>query len=109
LGNVAHTLHPAGGQGLNLALRDTESLVNILAEANQQGEQLGSMSVLQKYLDMQGRDQGRSIGFTHYLNRLFSSNNMSKVWLRKFGLLSIDLFPGLKQGFARQAMGLADK
>ncbi len=109
LGNVAHTLHPVGGQGLNLALRDTESLVNILAEANQQGEQLGSMSVLQKYLDMQGRDQGRSIGFTHYLNRLFSSNNMSKVWLRKFGLLSIDLFPGLKQGFARQAMGLADK
>ena len=109
LGNVAHTLHPVGGQGLNLALRDTESLVNILTEAVRQSKPLGSMSVLQEYLDIQAHDQGRSIEFTHHLNRLFSSNNTAKVWLRKFGLFSIDFFPGLKQGFARQAMGLSDK
>jgi 2-octaprenyl-6-methoxyphenol hydroxylase len=109
LGNVAHTLHPVGGQGLNLALRDTESLVSILAEAVRQNKPLGSMSVLQEYLDIQAHDQGKSIEFTHHLNRLFSSNNTAKVWLRKFGLFSIDFFPGLKQEFARQAMGLSDK
>jgi len=109
LGNVAHNLHPVAGQGLNLALRDTEALVNTLAKAQREAKPLGDMSVLQSYLQQQEADQQRTITFTHYITRLFSSNAPGKVWLRKFGLFSIDLVPSIRREFAKQAMGIATK
>lgn len=105
LGNVAHTLHPVAGQGLNLALRDAQTLVDTLLQANITGEAFGSMLVLQRYLQAQSADQDRAIVFTDYATRLFSSNQSARVLLRKFGLLAIDLIPALRHEFARQAMG----
>ncbi len=109
LGNVAHTLHPVAGQGLNLALRDSEVLAELLAAAYEQGESLGAMTVLQRYVDAQRRDQDATIDFSHYMTRLFSSGNPALIWARKFGLFSIDLIPVMKKTFARQAMGLAER
>ena len=106
LGNVAHTLHPVAGQGLNLALRDIECLVEVLAEAAAAQESPGAMPVLQRYLEAQDFDQQKSMAFTDTMVRLFSSNSVPKVWARKLGLLSIDLLPPLKRSFADQAMGL---
>ncbi|MEX0618100.1 MAG: 2-octaprenyl-6-methoxyphenyl hydroxylase [Pseudohongiellaceae bacterium] len=109
LGNVAHTLHPVAGQGLNLALRDVESLVLTLLSARQRGLPMGSMQALQEFMERQRRDQLTTIGFTHYLTRLFSSNKPALVWARKFGLFSIDLVPVVRRRFARQAMGFVDR
>lgn len=109
LGNVAHTLHPVAGQGLNLALRDSEVLAELLAAAHQEGQFLGAMTVLQRYVDAQRRDQDATIDFSHYMTRLFSSGNPALIWARKFGLFSIDLLPVMKKTFARQAMGLAER
>lgn len=109
LGNVAHTLHPVAGQGLNLALRDAEALTLTLREAERAGEALGGMSVLQAYEQKQRQDQSVTIQFSHYMTRLFSSSHPALVWARKFGLFSIDLIPPLKREFARQAMGRADR
>jgi 2-octaprenyl-6-methoxyphenol hydroxylase len=106
LGNVAHTLHPVAGQGLNLALRDTEVLVDCLRQAHVANHCLGKMDVLQSYVDRQQFDQDKVIAFSDSISRLFSSNNNAKVWARKIGLLSIELVPTLKRGFAEQAMGL---
>ena len=63
LGNVAHTLHPVAGQGLNLALRDIDVLVQVLSEAYNRSLSLGSIRVLQSYLDQQSKDQNRTINF----------------------------------------------
>ena len=109
LGNVAHTLHPVAGQGLNLALRDTAALVSRLSRAMKEGESLGSMAVLQDYMDHQESDQKKTITVTDQLTRLFSNNQRGRVLARKLGLLSIDLVPSLKRGFAEQAMGLGSK
>ena len=109
LGNVAHSLHPVAGQGLNLALRDAQALAESLAHAQQRQVALGEMAVLQEYVKRQQRDQDATIDFSHYMTRLFSSNHLALVWARKFGLFSIDLIPVFKQGFARQAMGLAER
>ncbi len=109
LGNVAHTLHPVAGQGLNLALRDAQELAGLLGAAATQGLSLGSMAVLQRYVDTQRSDQDATIGFSHYMTRLFSSTNPALVWARKFGLFSIDLVPVFKKTFARQAMGLIER
>lgn len=109
LGNVAHNLHPVAGQGLNLALRDAQALSASLVQAHQSGQSLGAMAVLQEYVRRQQQDQESTIDFSHYTTRLFSSNHLALVWARKFGLLSIDLFPMFKRGFARQAMGLVQR
>ncbi|MDO9316986.1 MAG: 2-octaprenyl-6-methoxyphenyl hydroxylase [Gammaproteobacteria bacterium] len=109
LGNVAHTLHPVAGQGLNLALRDSEVLAELLAAAHDEGLSPGAMTVLQRYVDAQRHDQDATIDFSHYMMRLFSSGNPALIWARKFGLFSIDLIPVMKKTFARQAMGLAER
>ena len=106
LGNVAHSLHPVAGQGLNLALRDADVLAQILARANNAGKTLGQMSVLQDYVAAQSDDQLATTRFSHYMTRLFSNSHPALVWARKFGLFSIDLVPLFKRSFARQAMGL---
>ncbi|MBT8148106.1 MAG: FAD-dependent monooxygenase, partial [Gammaproteobacteria bacterium] len=109
LGNVAHTLHPVAGQGFNLALRDADVLSSVFVEAMNTGKQPGSMEVLQQFVDRQRQDQSRTIGFSHYLTRLFSTSRSSLVWARKFGLASIDIVPLAKHEFAHTAMGLADR
>lgn len=105
LGNVAHTLHPVAGQGLNLSLRDCAALVQVLCAGMAAEQSPGDMSVLQSYLDSRLTDQRESILFTDQMTRLFSSALVSKVLTRKAGLLSLDLVPGLRKEFARRAMG----
>lgn len=109
LGNVAHTLHPVAGQGLNLALRDAQTLAELLASAHNKGLSVGSMAVLRGFVNAQRPDQDMTIDFSHYMTQLFSSANVALVWARKFGLFSIDLLPVAKKAFARRAMGLAER
>ena len=106
LGNVAHTLHPVAGQGMNLALRDMEALVRSIEEGLQEGSNFGEMRVLQRYLEKQIDDHYQIITLTDKLVSLFSSNAPTKVMTRKFGLLSLELFPSLRKTFAMKAMGL---
>lgn len=107
LGNVAHTLHPVAGQGLNLALRDASALVDVLVSARRRGLGLGDMSVLLEYVANQDEDQMITTQFTHNITKLFSSNSEAKIWLRKFGLVAIELLPTLRRGLADRAMGLS--
>jgi len=106
LGNVAHTLHPVAGQGLNLALRDAEALVGVLCAALKEGRELGEMRTLLSYVAGQEGDQLLTMQFTHGITKLFSSNNEALVWLRKFGLVAMELSPVVRRGLAERAMGL---
>ncbi|MDG2090528.1 MAG: 2-octaprenyl-6-methoxyphenyl hydroxylase [Gammaproteobacteria bacterium] len=109
LGNVAHTLHPVAGQGFNLAFRDAMRLAENISKSIELGENPGSYPRLQEYLKSTSLDQDATIGFSHHLTKFFSSNQQALVWFRKFGLLSVDLLPPLKQAFSNQAMGVRDR
>ena len=106
LGNVAHTLHPVAGQGLNLALRDARTLARCIAQGHREGVSPGEMGLLQSYMAQRQRDQDLTIAFSHHVTGLFTTSNPLQVWTRKFGLFSIDLLPPARQLFTRQAMGL---
>lgn len=108
LGNVAHSLHPVAGQGFNLAFRDTMRLAATLLDANASDQALGDIRRLQAYCGDTSRDQDRTTDFSHYMTRLFSTDNTAAVWARKFGLFSIDLVLPLRRAFGRRAMGLAE-
>ena len=109
LGNVAHTLHPVAGQGMNLALRDIHVLVNTLYRGIKKQINPGDMNLLQGYIDEQLFDQGKTISFTDNLVGLFSSDEARSIIGRKLGLLSLELFPMLRKSFAAEAMGIIRK
>jgi 2-octaprenyl-6-methoxyphenol hydroxylase len=106
LGNVAHSLHPVAGQGFNLALRDAMALAHNIADSVRKGVSPGSFAQLQNYLQAVQPDQRYTITFSDYMTRLFSSDNTLLAWVRKSGMVSIDLLPPLKHQLSRQAMGM---
>lgn len=106
LGNAAHTLHPVAGQGYNLALRDAAALAAEVGVAIGRDRSPGDLSVLARYQEQRCDDQGRVVGFTDGLNRLFTSARTDLSLLRNGVMLGIDLLPGAKHVLARHAMGV---
>ncbi|MDP3516024.1 MAG: 2-octaprenyl-6-methoxyphenyl hydroxylase [Pseudohongiella sp.] len=111
LGNVAHTLHPVAGQGLNLALRDARELAALIAAAvdMDQADMIGRYQWLQQYVQRQQRDQQQTVYFSDQVTRLFSNSNPLLAFGRNIGLLGMDLLPPAKRWFSRQAMGMTDR
>ncbi|MDA8364368.1 MAG: 2-octaprenyl-6-methoxyphenyl hydroxylase [Gammaproteobacteria bacterium] len=109
IGNAAHTLHPVAGQGFNLGLRDVAALSQVLAEAWHRGDDPGDVSVLRVYADWRRRDNLAVSTFTDGVVRLFSNNFAPLVAARNFGLVAVDLFPGIKRALLQRTMGLAGR
>ncbi len=104
-GNAAHSLHPVAGQGFNLALRDLLRLAEVIAEAATRQEQIGELTVLQRYLDRQSTDQWRTTLLSDRLPALFDSARGPLPLLRRLGLLALDLNPALKRVFVDHTAG----
>ena len=109
IGNAAHTVHPIAGQGFNLGLRDVAALAQVLVEAEQAGDDIGSLKVLKSYARWRRRDHMRVIGFTDSMVRIFSNRFTPLALARNMGLVATDLLPPLKKLITRQAMGLSGK
>ncbi len=101
MGNAAHFLHPVAGQGFNLALRDCQTLVDVIQSANNPGD----LSALQSYLHGQQQDQRLTIGLSHNLVKLFSTSALPSALVRSLGLIGMDAISPAKHLFAQQAMG----
>jgi len=109
VGNAAHTLHPVAGQGFNLALRGLMALVVQFREATQKQQPLGSLPVLKAYQERHRSDWQRTVRFSDSLIQLFGNHLPLVSTARDAGLVGLDLLPGAKRWFARQAMGLGGR
>jgi len=109
VGNAAHTLHPVAGQGFNLGVRDVAGLAQVIADKYKEGADWGSISVLNEYGQWRRRDHRQVITFTDTMARLFTNSFPPVVVGRNLGLLALDLFPPLKNMFARRTMGMAGR
>lgn len=105
MGNAAHTLHPVAGQGFNLALRGVAELTGVLHQGKAEGEALGSIDLLQSYLEQRLADQKKTIQFSDQTMRLFSNDDLLLRNLRDIGLVALDLLAPARKLFAQQAMG----
>jgi 2-octaprenyl-6-methoxyphenol hydroxylase len=106
IGNAAHLIHPVGGQGFNLGLRDVAVLAEVLDKAARQGADPGSLSTLKGYADWRRADYLRVMGFTDGLARAFSNEFRPLVVARNLGMVAMDLIPPARRLFTRQAMGV---
>ena len=98
LGNAAQTLHPVGGQGFNLALRDVAQLARLLAP----GGDPGDAELLARYAASRRLDRIATIRFTDALARAFVLDLPLAAAARGAGLLALDLLPPLRSFLARR-------
>ncbi|MBW4464845.1 MAG: FAD-dependent hydroxylase [Pegethrix bostrychoides GSE-TBD4-15B] len=96
VGDAAHCCHPVGGQGLNLGIRDAAALAQVLQTAQQQGEDLGDLRVLQRYERWRRLENWAILGFTDLLDRCFSSRFWPLVATRRLGLRAMRRLPLLR-------------
>jgi 2-octaprenyl-6-methoxyphenol hydroxylase len=96
VGDAAHCCHPVGGQGLNLGIRDAAALAQIIQEACQQGEDIGDLKILKRYERWRKRENLIILGFTDFLDRVFSNNWLPIVAMRRFGLWLLEHLTPLK-------------
>ncbi|WP_199246263.1 FAD-dependent hydroxylase [[Phormidium] sp. ETS-05] len=103
VGDAAHCCHPVGGQGLNLGIRDAAALAQVLKNAYRKNADMGSKQVLQEYERWRQWENLTILGFTDFLDRMFSHNFWPLVAVRRLGLWGLrSIFP-LKQ-FALRLM-----
>ncbi|WP_339046195.1 2-octaprenyl-6-methoxyphenyl hydroxylase [Candidatus Mesenet endosymbiont of Agriotes lineatus] len=109
IGDAAHSIHPIAGQGLNLGIKDVESIVANISTAREQGIDVGSRYVLEKYSSDRYFDNCTMAAITDGLNRLFSNRNLCTKVLRNIGLLAIENFTPFKKFFISNAMGISNR
>jgi 2-octaprenyl-6-methoxyphenol hydroxylase len=105
VGDAAHVFHPLAGLGLNLGLRDVAALAECVAEAHALGQDIGGLSVLERYSTWRRFDTVATAASMDGLNRLFSNSNPFLKIMRNLGLRATNQSSGLKQVFAREAAG----
>ncbi|AFY71170.1 Ubiquinone biosynthesis hydroxylase, UbiH/UbiF/VisC/COQ6 family [Thalassoporum mexicanum PCC 7367] len=106
VGDAAHSTHPVAGQGMNLGIRDVGALAETLINAQNRGEDLGSMTVLNRYQNRRRWDNLGVILLTDITNRLFSNQFAPLQWLRRLGLLILASLKPLRQLVMLVMMGL---
>lgn len=106
VGDAAHCCHPVGGQGLNMGIRDAAVLAQVIKSAYQQDEDIGQLSVLKRYETWCRTENLAVLGFTDFLDRLFSNQWLPLVIIRRLGLRVMSLIQPLKSFALKFMTGL---
>lgn len=109
VGDAAHCCHPVGGQGLNLGIRDAAALGQVLLQAQEKGEDIGSIEVLKRYERWRKRENLAILGVTDFLDRIFSNQWLPAVAVRRSGLWMMRHIYPLKVFILQVMTGLKGK
>jgi 2-octaprenyl-6-methoxyphenol hydroxylase len=109
IGDAAHGCHPVGGQGVNLGIRDAAALAQVLTLAHQQGLDIGDRTVLRQYERWRKLETLAILACTDILVRLFSTNSLPLVILRRLGLWGLRRIHPLKVMALRLMTGLTGR
>jgi 2-octaprenyl-6-methoxyphenol hydroxylase len=72
-GDSAHVVHPLGGQGLNLGLKDVAALVDVIVTAGRAGLDIGAASALEPYTRWRRADVAATAAAMEAFARVFSA------------------------------------
>ncbi|MBZ6377546.1 ubiquinone biosynthesis protein UbiH [Pacificimonas flava] len=105
VGDSAHGIHPIAGQGLNMGLRDSAALAEVIGEGLRLGLDIGEPEVLDRYQRWRGFDNFAVAASTDLLTRLFGIPGKTMKRVRSFGLNAVERIPPLKTFFMQEARG----
>ncbi len=98
-------IHPVAGQGLNLGIRDIESIIKQITAVKAYGIDIGSSYLLKKISCDRYCDNFTMALATDWLNRIFSNRVFCAKTLTNLGLMVVENSNFLKKRFIRYAMG----
>ncbi|HEY8084854.1 MAG TPA: FAD-dependent monooxygenase, partial [Methylophilaceae bacterium] len=101
VGDAAHLVHPLAGQGMNLGLRDVQSLTDIIAESSPDA---GNWLALRRYERARKADILAMQTVTNGLQKLFNNDDTMLGWVRNTGLNMVDKISPLKRLLIAQAV-----
>ena len=105
VGDAGHAIHPLAGQGLNLGLKDAAALAEVLVEARRLGEDIGSASVLERYVRWRRFDNLTMAAMTDGFDRLFATDNVIVRSVRDAGMAAVNAVPAARRFFMAEAGG----
>ncbi len=109
VGDAAHCCHPVAGQGMNLGIRDAAALAEVIVAAHHQGEDIGSLAVLDRYQRWRKAENWLILAFTDFLDRLFSNHWWPAIVVRRLGLQALQQVPLLRYFSLRLMTGLTGR
>jgi 2-octaprenyl-6-methoxyphenol hydroxylase len=105
LGDAAHAIHPIAGQGLNLGLKDAAALAEVVVDALRLGEDIGSVTVLDRYAAWRRFDNVTLAAATDVFNRLFSNDHPLIRTARGVGMAVVNQIGPARRFFMQEAGG----
>ena len=105
LGDAAHGIHPIAGQGLNLGLKGSAALAQVLVDAARLGEDIGSPMVLERYARWRRFDNVAVAGMMELFTRVFSNDIPLVRLLRGVGMSMVNSIGPARRFFMEEAGG----
>lgn len=103
VGDAAHTIHPLAGQGVNLGLKDTVELANLLIATT--GD-MGSHKLLRRFERARKGDNLLTMRAMEGFRLLFGHSASPVKTVRNAGMNLFNQIPKVKNEVIRKAMGL---
>jgi 2-octaprenyl-6-methoxyphenol hydroxylase len=105
LGDAAHAIHPIAGQGLNLGLKGSAALAQVLTEAMRLGEDIGSPAVLERYAAWRRFDNVAVALAGDMFTRLYSNDDPLVRLARGVGMSLVNRIAPARRFFMQEAGG----
>ncbi len=104
IGEAAHIFPPLAAQGLNLSLRDSAALADVLEGARALGYDIGSMQTLKTYAAARRSDVFLRTNGVDILNRSLLLNLFPADFLRAAGLFAFSMIGPLRRALMREGV-----
>lgn len=105
VGDAAHTVHPAGGQGMNLAFQDAELLAEHISAAIGRPDRLDE--ACRRYSDRRRQQVKRVLRFTHFLGTAGSLERPAWIRARERAIRLCNRSPFVKRFFVQRVIGVS--
>lgn len=104
IGEAAHIFPPLAAQGLNLSLRDSAALAEVLEDARALGHDIGSVQMLKTYAAARRSDIFLRTNGVDILNRSLLLNFFPVDFLRSAGLFAFLMIGPLRRALMREGV-----